>query len=74
MNKKVNVQVGNILRKYREARGMSQEDFAEFIGLTRAYYGRIEVGKHSLTVEKCYIICNNLNIRLEDLFTDIEID
>lgn len=72
--KKINLQVGNVLKKYREAKGMTQEEFSELVGLTRAYYGKIEIGKHSLTIEKCYMICNNLNIRMDDIFSEIEVD
>ena len=68
----VNEALGNILRKYREGRGYSQEEFAEICDLSRAYYGRIERGEHSLTVEKCHKIAQALNIRLADLFTEMQ--
>lgn len=67
----INVQFGNILRKIRESRGMSQEQFAEFCGISRAYYGRIELGKHSITLEKCRDISDALGISLVDLFEDL---
>ena len=38
----INVQFGNVLRKIREGRHFSQEQFAEICGISRAYYGRIE--------------------------------
>ena len=67
----INVEFGNILRKFREGRGLNQDQFAELCGISRAYYGRIERGEHSLTVEKCYMIASALNIRLSDLFDDM---
>lgn len=67
----VNVALGNILRKFREGRGYSQEEFAEFCGISRAYYGRIERGEHSLTIEKCHKITSALNIRMADLFVEM---
>ena len=63
----VNTALGNVLRKYREGRGLPQNEFAELCGISRAYYGRIERGEHSLTVEKCQRISAALNIRLADL-------
>jgi len=68
----VNEALGNILRKYREGRGYSQEEFAAICEISRAYYGRIERGEHSLTVEKCHKIAQALNIRLADLFTEMQ--
>lgn len=47
--KDINIQFGNILRKVREGRNMTQEEFAAFCGVSRAYYGRIERGEHSVT-------------------------
>lgn len=68
----INVALGNILRKYREGRNLNQDEFAELCGISRAYYGRIERGEHSLTVEKCHRIASVLNIRLADLFDGMQ--
>lgn len=67
----VNFALGNVLRKYREGRGMAQDEFAELCGISRAYYGRIERGEHSPTIEKCQMIASALNIRLADLFVEL---
>ena len=40
-------------------------------GINRAYYGRIERGEHSLTVEKCQMIATALGVRIADLFTEL---
>ena len=58
----INVAFGNVLRKYREGRGFTQQEFAEICEISRAYYGRVERGEHSLTVEKCYQIAQALNV------------
>ena len=68
----INVAFGNVLRKYREGRGFTQEEFAEICEISRAYYGRVERGEHSLTVEKCYQIAQALNVRMSDLFAEIQ--
>lgn len=68
----VNEALGNILRKYREGRGYSQEEFAELCGISRAYYGRIERGEHSITVEKCHQIASALNVHIADLFAELQ--
>ncbi len=67
----VNTALGNVLRKYREGRGLAQNEFAELCGISRAYYGRVERGEHSLTIEKCQKIADVLSIRLADLFWEL---
>ena len=54
-----------------EGRGYSQQEFAEICEISRAYYGRIERGEHSATIDKCQKIANALNVRLADLFTEM---
>ena len=69
--KDINVMFGIILRRFREGRDMSQSDFAEMCQISRAYYGRIERGEHSATVEMCGRIAEALGISLADLFQDL---
>ena len=61
---------GNSLRRHREARGMSQAEFALRSGIDPTYYGRIERGEHSATVEKCQKMATALGLDLEGLFSD----
>lgn len=68
----VNVALGDIIRKHREGRNLTQEEFSAQCQISRAYYGRIERGEHSVTVEKCQRIAAALHIRLADLFADLQ--
>lgn len=68
---KINYYFGNNLRKFREAKGYSQEEFAEICKISRAYYGRVERGEHSITIEKCALIAQALGIHISLLFTDL---
>jgi transcriptional regulator with XRE-family HTH domain len=43
--------VGRNLRAYRLARGMSQETFAEVLGVHRTYMGSVERGERNLTLQ-----------------------
>lgn len=67
----INIQFGNILRKIREARGMTQEQFALFCDISRAYYERIERGEHSTTLDICRKISDALGITISELFADL---
>lgn len=42
--------VGRNLRAYRQARGLSQEAFAEVVGVHRTYMGGLERGERNLTL------------------------
>jgi transcriptional regulator with XRE-family HTH domain len=43
--------IGRNLRAYRQARGLSQEDFAHVLGVHRTYMGGIERGERNLTLQ-----------------------
>lgn len=67
----VNIQFGDTLRRIREGREMTQEDFASICGISRAYYGRIERGEHSITLELCQKISEATGLSFSELFSDI---
>lgn len=67
----INEKIGLIIRKYRENQGYTQEDFAEECQISRAYYGRIERGEHSITLETCEKICKTLGINIRELFINL---
>ena len=70
--KSVNVDLGDVIRLFRKGRGYTQDEFADACEISRAYYGRIERGEHSPTVEMCARIASALDIRLVDLFEQLQ--
>ncbi len=71
----INEALGEILKKYRlkRERPMSQIEFSELLGVDFTYYGRIERGEHSITIDTCLRISTALGIRLEDLFKELPV-
>ncbi len=67
----INRSFGEIVRKYRESRRLSQEEFAAECGISRAYYGRIERGEYNVTLRMCHEIAIALGVRVCDLFVDM---
>ena len=67
----INILFGNELRKIRETRGLSQEEFAQLCDISRAYYGRIERGEHSATLDIYKKIADALGFSLAELFVNL---
>jgi transcriptional regulator with XRE-family HTH domain len=54
--------VGRNLRAYRQARGLSQEAFAEVVGVHRTYMGGLERGERNLTLKSVERIAGRLHL------------
>ena len=59
---------GSNLRKYRLARGLSQEEFASKCGLHRTYISAIECYRRSIALENVQRIADALEIETYKLF------
>lgn len=67
----INIKFGNKLRKLREDSGYHQYDFAYECDISDAYYGRIERGEHSPSLEILEKISKVLGIPLSELLKNI---
>lgn len=54
--------MGRNLRLYREARGLSQEAFADILGFHRTYMGAIERGERNLSFKSLERIASRIGI------------
>lgn len=59
---------GQVLRKFRERKGYTQDEFAHHIGAGRAYYGRIERGEINFGFDKVADIINALETKWSTFF------
>jgi transcriptional regulator with XRE-family HTH domain len=64
--------VGRNLRAYRDARGLSQEAFAEVLGVHRTYMGGIERGERNLTLKSLERIAERIGIEPLALLTSAD--
>jgi transcriptional regulator with XRE-family HTH domain len=62
--------VGRNLRAYREAEGLSQEAFADVLGVHRTYMGSVERGERNLTLKSVERIAEMLEIDPLDLLQE----
>jgi len=54
--------VGRNLRAYRQAKGLSQEAFAEVVGVHRTYMGGLERGERNLTLRSVERIAERIDV------------
>ena len=64
----INYRLGQNIARLRMENGYSQEAFALECNISRAYYGRCELGLHSFTLDKLNLIANLLGVQISDLF------
>lgn len=62
--------VGRSLRRYRQERGMSQEIFADLVGVHRTYMGGLERGERNLTLRSLERIAALIDIDPVDLMRE----
>lgn len=62
--------VGRNLRAHRKAKGLSQEAFAEFIGMHRTYVGAVERGERNLTLATVERYAERIGVPPLDLLTE----
>lgn len=60
---------GENIRKYRKAKGLSQENLAMVLGKTSATIARYENGEITPNAEQIHLICNELGIYEYELFS-----
>jgi transcriptional regulator with XRE-family HTH domain len=67
---KAQTALGAVIRKHREAMDLSQEAFADSIGMHRAYYWGIEHGRRNLSLKLMAKVADGLKVRLWELMRE----
>lgn len=60
--------VGKRIRELRNKLGVSQEEFADMVGLDRTYITSVECGKRNVSIVNVEKIANALNVSLSEFF------
>lgn len=63
--------IGNRIRDLRSRTGLSQEKFAQKIGMDRTYFASVELGKRNISIVNIEKIANGLDVSLSEFFKDI---
>lgn len=67
-NAKLPKQLGTKIQKHRKKLGLTQEELADKVGISRAYMGYVEQGRNSPSLEILEKISRVLGINLSRLF------
>lgn len=65
------IKLGNKIRELRKMKNLSQEAFADEIGLDRTYVGGIERGERNIASLNLIRIAVTLNVEIGELFPSI---
>ena len=61
--------MNNRLRELREAKGWSQQELGERLGVSRQTIISIEKGKYDPSLPLAFTIARTFSLRIEDVFT-----
>lgn len=67
---KLRIILGRNIKKYRNLRGLSQEQLAELSELHRTYIGAVERGERNISLDNIEKICNALEVHIKELFNE----
>ncbi len=63
---------GELVRRLRQERGYSQEEFSFRVGLHQTYVSSVERGERNVTIQTADRIAKALGTKLSDLFGELE--
>ena len=70
----LSITIGERLRAYRKAKGLSQEALVEYAGLHTTYIGQLERGEKNATIDSISKVANALGVSLSKLFENIALN
>lgn len=70
--KKLNIEIGNRLRKIRKGLNLTQEQFAEQLDYSEKNYGCVERGARGITLEKLKLLYDKFDVDLLYVITGDE--
>lgn len=63
----LSIAFGQLVRKHRKEKNISQEKLALLCNIDRSYMGRIERGEVNITLERLYELSNALEVDVREL-------
>lgn len=72
MQKSIQIRFGEVIRRRRQAMGVSQEEFADRAGIHRTYMSSIELGKVQVSIGIADQLARTLQVPLSEIWKEIE--
>ena len=72
MKSEILLKYGQVVRKIRLEKGISQETLADLSGLHRTYMSDVELGKRNVSLENIDRIANALEVSISEIFKQRE--
>lgn len=63
--------IGQRIRKYRKAKGLSQEQLAEMVDISTTHMSHIETGNTKLSLQVFVDLAEALQVNVDSLLTDV---
>lgn len=63
--------IGQRIRKYRKAKGLSQEQLAEIVDISTTHMSHIETGNTKLSLQVFADLAEALQVNVDSLLTDV---
>ena len=63
---------GNVLRQVRNAKGLSQEDLAVRLDISRSHIGRLETGEKQPSLKMLFLLAEALEIPASAIISEME--
>ncbi|MCT2882634.1 helix-turn-helix domain-containing protein [Lentilactobacillus buchneri] len=64
--------MNDALRSKRQSKGMTMQDMANHVGISKSYYSLIERGERRVSYELTFKIANALNTTPDNIFLDFQ--
>lgn len=64
----VRMRVGLRIKELRAVTGLTQEAFANSIGMSRTYFAEVETGKRNVSIDNIERIASGLDVSLGEFF------
>ncbi|WP_295098916.1 helix-turn-helix transcriptional regulator [uncultured Fibrobacter sp.] len=68
MSNKTVCRFGQLVRKAREKKDLSQEELGALVGFHRNYIGMVERGERNISLAKAVVLMKFLNINIKELY------
>lgn len=60
--------VGKRIKEIREVKGITQQELSDLCNFEKSNMSRIEAGRTNLTLKSLFVICNALDVTINEFF------